>query len=262
MLLTNLFTLPSLFAYFILLSLTGSSLLQPLILIIFQIYIYNLHNFIATLYPLSLYIPLYSTKYIHLLYHIQINASYIFSFSHLFLSITNLIILGWFSFPSLLIPFNDRLSLHSFLDSKQSDSHYLVIDSIVLNFPEGTSSSYQPLIFYSYASLSSNNYLHFSSFSFSSSTLIHTMSLSEPCLIHILGHHYHPTYQLQMLPFSHKLPLLRVYASFHQKLTLLFSNRNTGLVHHLSTNHSTLGPLGNESETLWYRHYLPSRASN
>ena len=66
--------------------------------------------------------------------------------SHLFLSITNLIILGWFSFPSLLIPFNDRLSLHSFLDSKQSDSHYLVIDSIVLNFPEGTSSSYQPLI--------------------------------------------------------------------------------------------------------------------
>ena len=74
------------------------------------------------------------------------------------------------------------------------------------------------------------------------------MSLSEPCLIHILGHHYHPTYQLQMLPFSHKLPLLRVYASFHQKLTLLFSNRNTGLVHHLSTNHSTLGPLGNHSE--------------
>ena len=50
------------------------------------------------------------------------------------------------SFHSLLIPFNDRLSLHSFLDSKQSDSHYLVIDSIVLNFPEGTSSSYQPLI--------------------------------------------------------------------------------------------------------------------
>ena len=142
LLLTNLFTLPSPFAYFILLSLTGSSLLQPLILIIFQIYIYNLHNFIATPYPLSLYIPLYSTKYIHLLYHIQINASYIFSFSHLFLSIflyiTNLIIL-----PSLFT-FSFTHLLQSSINTSFTSSYYTIrftlpssYTSFLLTFPRG-----------------------------------------------------------------------------------------------------------------------------
>ena len=108
----------------------------------------------------TLYIPLYPTKYIHLLQEIQINApiSFPLLFSSIILSITNLIILGCFSL------------LHSFFKSSASmmNHHFIhllivhnqihttsFIDLIVLDFPEGTSSSYQPLIFYSYASLSS-----------------------------------------------------------------------------------------------------------
>ena len=79
-------------------------------------------------------------------------------YSHLFLSITNLIILGWFSLlHSLLYLFISIIYyhfIHFFILHNQIHST-LFIDLIVLNFPDGTSSSYQPLIFYSYATLSS-----------------------------------------------------------------------------------------------------------
>ena len=98
--------------------------------------VYNLHNFIRPfiLYPVSLYVPLYPTKYIHLLQEIQINASYIFSSSHLSSSILiytllynllyyqpNHLRLAFSLFHSVLlvIHFNDGLPLHSLVDSKQ-----------------------------------------------------------------------------------------------------------------------------------------------
>ena len=80
----------------------------------------------------------------------------------------------------------------------------------------------------------------------------HLLSFTQCLFQNRVSSTYSVTITTQLINFkcyhSHKLPLLRVYASFHQKLTLLVSNRNTGLVHHLSTNHSTLGPLGNHSE--------------
>ena len=131
-----------------------SSLLQPS-------YYYHLSNlyitYITSFVLLScislctLYIPLYPTKYIHLLQEIQINASYIFSSFHLFPSIlfsticyiTNLIILGWFfhffiPFIQSSISMMDYHFIHLLIEDNEIHST-LLIDSIVLNFPEETS---------------------------------------------------------------------------------------------------------------------------
>ena len=146
-------------------------------------------------YPVSLYVPLYPTKHIHLLYHIQINASYIFSFSLLFSSILiyyqpNHLTIAFHSF----IPSFTHL-LQSSIITSFTPSYYTITFTLLSSYTpflltfQGTSSSYQPLLFYSYASLSSNNFLLLSSFSYSSSILIQSMSLSQRCLIQILGHH-------------------------------------------------------------------------
>ena len=82
----------------------------------------------------TLYIPLYPTKYIHLLQEIQINASYIFSSSHLSSSILiytllyNLLyyqpnhlrlVFSLFHSVYLVIHFNDGLPFHSLVDRRQ-----------------------------------------------------------------------------------------------------------------------------------------------
>ena len=134
----------------IIIILQDSSLLQPS-------YYYHLSNLyvtcITSFVPLScislcnLYVPLYPTKYIHLLQEIQINASYIFSSSHLFSSIlfstifyiTNLIILGWLfhffiPFFQSSISMMDYQFIHLLIVEKQIHST-LFIDSMFLTFP-------------------------------------------------------------------------------------------------------------------------------
>ena len=94
--------------------------------------VYNLHNFIC---PFILYLFMYPyTQQSTFIYYTTFKSmppiSFPFLFySHLFLSITNLIILPslfTLSFRLLLIFFNHRLSLHSLLHTTQSHSHYFL----------------------------------------------------------------------------------------------------------------------------------------
>ena len=94
--------------------------------------VYNLHNFIC---PFILYLFMYPyTQQSTFIYYTTFKSmppiSFPFLFySHLFLSIPNLIILPslfTLSFRLLLIFFNHRLSLHSLLHTTQSHSHYFL----------------------------------------------------------------------------------------------------------------------------------------
>ena len=126
----------------------------------------------------------------------------------------------------------------------------LLIDSIVLNFPEETSWSTQALmciliLFYHVRTM-------FSCVDFG---IHHLLSLRQ-CLLRRVSH------RDTRSPLGRKFWRLLWYHSqgnfvlpgcmvdFHEEITILFSKRNNGWVHELSSNHSTLGLLKKHSEAL------------
>ena len=145
----------------------------------------------------------------------------------------------------LVIHFNDGLPLHSLVDSKQWDSQYLVDRLDVLNFPEETSWSTQALmciliLLYHVRTM-------FSCVDFG---IHHLLSLRQCLFEKGVSSRYSVTIRTQVLKVkwyhsqgSFVLPGCMV--DFHEEITILFSKRNSGWVHELSSNHSRLGPLGN-----------------